>query len=457
MTVPMQPSPSMSSSSTGSAAGLTVDDVDLADPSFWRLPRPQRLRSFALLRQLDAPRHFGSEPGFFALVNHADVQEASRTPGNFASAPGVTTPEPAAWAKAVFGNSMVNMDGAEHAALRKIVARAFTPRLLAAAEDNVREVAHRIVAEVVRDRPGDFVASVASRMPFEVICDLMGIPPVYRRQIARRVDEASQNVGVRRSRLRVPGRGLRALAHMQWMMARLARERRRQPADDLVSALVCADIDGQALTARQLGAFFSLLLVAGVETTRNAIAHGLVLLSEHPEQRELLASDFDRYADGAMEEVVRHSTPIIQFRRTVSTACELGGREFAPGEKVVLFYASANRDERVFDDPDAFDITRSPNPHLGYGGGGPHYCLGAHLARQEMKAIFQELLTVPPALRAVGAAELVDSSFDNRVRSLPFVFGPTNPGGDAGADLGADLGAIDFGPIDGRGAVDRPC
>ncbi|MCM2389197.1 cytochrome P450 [Streptomyces albipurpureus] len=421
MKVPMQPSP------------LTLADVDLDDPSFWRLPRPQRLESFALLRQLDSPMRFGSEPGFYALVKHADVQEASRAPRNFASAPGVTTPEPAAWAKAVFGNSMVNMDGAEHASLRRIVARAFTPRLLAAAEANVREVAGRIVAEMIRDRPKDFVASVASRMPFEIICDLMGVPQAYRGEIARRIDEASQNVGVKRARLRVPGRGLRALAHMQLMMVRLARERRRHPADDLISALVCADVEGQALTARQLGAFFSLLLVAGVETTRNAIAHGLALLSEHPDQRELLLSDFERYADGAVDEIVRHSTPIIQFRRTVATACELGGREFKPGDKVVLFYASANRDERVFDDPDAFDIRRHPNPHLGYGGGGPHFCLGAHLARQEMKALFHELLTVPRGLRAVGAMELVDSSFDNRVRALPFAFEPAE--GLSGAPL----------------------
>ncbi|MFI1398400.1 cytochrome P450 [Streptomyces sp. NPDC020681] len=402
-------------------------NVDLADPAFWRLPREARLDAFAQLRRLDAPVRFGGagRRGFYALVKHADVLEASRLPRQFASAPGVTTPEPAAWAKAVFGNSMVNMDGAEHAKMRRIVSRAFTPRLLAAAEEDVREVAARIVDEMIRERPDDFVASVASRMPFEVICNLMGIPEHFRTEIAERVDQASENVGVKRglrARLRMPGRGLRALAHMQLVMAKLARERRRRPTGDLISALVCADIDGQALSSRQLGAFFSLLLVAGVETTRNAMAHGLALLTGHPDQRALLVSDFDRYADGAVDEIVRHSTPIIQFRRTVAAECVLGGREFRPGDKVVLFYASANRDEAVFKDPDAFDITRDPNPHLGYGGGGPHYCLGSHLARQEMKALFHELLTRPRELRAVGAADLVDSSFDNRVRALPFAF-----------------------------------
>lgn len=405
-------------------APLSTGEADLADPSFWRLPRSRRLASFALLRTLETPVRFGAGPGFWALVKHADVRAASRAPQHFASAPGVTTPEPAAWAKAVFGNSMVNMDGPEHAALRGIVSRAFTPRLLAAAEENVRETARRVTEEMVRDQPGDFVTSVASRMPFEVICDLMGVDGRYRGEIARQIDEASRNVGVGRRRIRVPGRGLRALARLNLTMARLARERRRRPADDLITALVTADVDGAALSSRQLGAFFSLLLVAGVETTRNAVTHGLALLSAHPEQRALLAGDFGRYADGAVDEIVRHSTPIIQFRRTVVAECELGGRVFVPGEKAVLFYASANRDEAVFDDPDAFDITRDPNPHLGYGGGGPHYCLGAHLARQEMKALFGELLARADGPRAAGAMELIDSSFDNRVRSLPVVFGP---------------------------------
>ncbi|WP_093799392.1 cytochrome P450 [Streptomyces sp. Wb2n-11] len=412
---------------------LREQNADLADPSFWQLPRSERLKAFALLRGLDAPVRFGEGAGnprkggrgFYALVKHADVTEASRQPRQFASAPGVTTPEPAAWAKAVFGNSMVNMDGPEHATMRKIVSRAFTPRLLATAEEDIHEVARRVVDEMIAGQPRDFVPSVASRMPFEVICNLMGIPERYRPEIADRVNHASENVGVNRgvrARLRVPGRGLRALAHLQLVMAKLARERRRHPTGDLISALVCADIDGQALSSRQLGAFFSLLLVAGVETTRNAIAHGLALLTDHPDQRALLMSDFDRYADGAVDEIVRHSTPIIQFRRTVTTECVLGGREFLPGEKVVLFYASANRDEAVFTNPDVFDITRDPNPHLGYGGGGPHYCLGAHLARQEMKALFHELLTRPRDLRAVGIPDLVDSNFDNRVRALPFAF-----------------------------------
>ncbi|MFI2781015.1 cytochrome P450 [Streptomyces sp. ALB3] len=410
--------------------------ADLADPAFWRLPRSERLAAFARLRELDAPARFtprtGSRTPFHALVRYADVKAASRQPQFFASAPGVTVPEPAPWAKAVFGNSMVNLDGAEHAGLRRTISRAFTPRLLAAAEENIGAVARRLVDEVITEGPGDFMRSAPARMPFEVICDLMGIPARHRAGIAARIDHASQYVGVQRrgrARLRVPGRGLRSLARMQWEMSGIARERRRVPADDVISALVRADVGGQSLSSRQLGAFFSLLLVAGVETTRNAIAHGMALLTAHPDQRALLESDFDRHADGAVDEIVRHSTPIIQFRRTVAAECALGGTTFLPGEKVVLLYASANRDASVFDAPDAFDITRSPNPHLGYGGGGPHHCLGAHLAKLEMKALFREMLTRLGGVRVSGDAVLVDSNFDNRVRSLPFTFGKPHPNG----------------------------
>ncbi|WP_030297805.1 cytochrome P450 [Streptomyces sp. NRRL F-5681] len=427
MTVPYQ----LSSGRTTCAA-----DVDLADPAFWRLPRPERLRAFALLREADAPVLFTPRPGaartsgkpFYALVRHADVRAASRTPQVFASAPGATTPEPAGWAKALFGHSMVNMDGPEHAALRRIISRRFTPRLLADVEENVGRLAGRLVDELIAERPRNFMASAAVRLPLEVICDLMGVPQALRRHIAEQIDHASAQVGVERrgrARLRVPGRGLASLARMQYVMGRLARERRRRPADDLVSALVCADVDGEALSGRQLGAFFSLLLVAGVETTRNALAHGVFLLDRHPEQRELLRSDFDRYAGGAVDEIVRYSTPIIQFRRTVTATHTLGGRTFLPGEKVALVYASANRDEAVFTRPDHFDITRSPNPHLGYGGGGPHHCLGAHLARIEMTALLRELTERRPIVRSTGDLGLVDSNFDNRVGSLPFTFGGT--------------------------------
>jgi cytochrome P450 len=258
-------------------------------------------------------------------------------------------------------------------------------------------------------------------MPLQVICSMMGVPEADRRALLGRVDDASAGTGERR-RLRVPGKSLRGLARLHAVMARVARQRRREPADDLITALVTADVDGRRLGARELGSFFSLLLVAGVETTRNAIAHGLQLLTDNPAQRELLTGDFMKYGNGFVDEVVRFSSPIVQFRRTVAADCELDGHPLRAGDDVVLFYPSANRDEAVFAGPDVFDLTRRPNPHVGFGGGGPHFCLGTSLARQEMTVLFSELYTRLPAIRSVREPELVPSSFDNRVRRLEFTF-----------------------------------
>lgn len=421
--------PGATSSSGSSPASGSAPD--LADPGFWQLPAPARAAAFAELRRRPTPLYVGDRAGgrgYHALVRHADVVEASRTPAVFRSAPGVTTPEPPRWVRALFGDSMVNLDDPRHAQLRRVISRAFTPRLLSGAEDDIRRVATRLVDVVERDRPEDFVTAVAAELPFQVICNLMGIPERPRRAILDQVNHASEHTGVARplrSRLRVPGRGLAALARMQLMVAAIGRRRRSAPADDLITALVTADVDGRRLTGRELGAFFSLLLVAGVETTRNALAHGLHLLTAHPDQRALLLDDLDGRLGGAVDEMVRHATPIIQFRRTLAVDHELGGPGgplLRAGEKAVLFFGSANRDETVFADPDAFDIMRTPNPHLGFGGGGPHYCLGAHLARQEMKVLFRELFTRLPGLRSVGGPDLVPSNFDNRVRSLRFTF-----------------------------------
>jgi cytochrome P450 len=201
-------------------------------------------------------------------------------------------------------------------------------------------------------------------------------------------------------------------------------------------------------------------MVAGVETTRNAISHGLALLKDNPDQRERWAGDFEKYADTAVEEIVRCSTPIIQFKRTLRQDHVVGGRTLRKGEMVALYYASANRDESVFADPDVFDVARDPNPHLGYGGGGPHYCLGAHLARQELTALFRLLLSDSVAMHAAGPPLLVPSSFDNRVRSLPFGLGrcPTAPdtAPDAATFAGSGPGPDTQvpSPAAGRGSTD---
>jgi cytochrome P450 len=203
----------------------------------------------------------------------------------------------------------------------------------------------------------------------------------------------------------------------------LAEQRQASLADDLVSSLATANVDGEQLTPAELASFFILLVVAGNETTRNAISHALLLLTEHPRQRELLLADFEARIGPAVEEIVRYVSPVIWMRRTLTRDTIMNGRAFAPGDKFLLMYQAANRDEAVFTDPDRFDITRSPNPHVGFGSAGPHFCLGAHLARREISAILRELLTRVPDIRVAGEPDYLLSSFINGIKRLPCEFG----------------------------------
>ncbi|MER7134639.1 cytochrome P450 [Streptosporangium saharense] len=408
-------------------------DIDLADLGFWRRPLKERNEAFARLRELDRPVFFPerrvpllrSGKGFYALVRHADVVEASRNAKVFSSEPAVTNPEPPGWVKHVFGESMVNMDDPRHARLRRIVSRAFSPKMLAGLQDGIDRACAGIVDDVVAEGPGDFVRQVAARLPIHVICDMMGIPDGMREQVHRHVDVSTAYTGVRPSlprTLRMAGQNMLALLALQRMVIQLGKRRATAPEGDLVSALVTANVDGERLTDRELGSFFALLLVAGNETARNTMAHGIKLLTDNPEQRRLLTEDFDARIGGAIEEMVRHVSPIMQFRRTVTQDHDLRGLHLKAGDKVVLFYGSANRDEDVFPDPDRFDITRETRGHVGFGGPGPHFCLGANLARQEIRTMFRELLTRLPDIRSVGEPELLPSNFDNSVRTQPFTF-----------------------------------
>jgi cytochrome P450 len=217
--------------------------------------------------------------------------------------------------------------------------------------------------------------------------------------------------------LQVLGAG-QALADL---LTGMAAARAEAPAEDLVSALITANIDGERLTTAELASFFILLVVAGNETTRNALSHGLMLFTEHPEQRALLLADLDGRLEGAVEEIVRYCSPVLFMRRTLTRDYTMNGHEYREGDKTVLFYYSANRDEAVFADPDRFDITRSPNPHVGFGAPGPHYCLGAHLARRELTVMLRELLTRVPGLTA-GEPDRLLSSFINGIKRLPCQF-----------------------------------
>jgi len=406
--------------------------ADLVGMEFWARPPAERHAEFARLRERSEPVYFAeprvplvrSGKGFYALVRHADIVEASRNAKVFSSEPAATSPEPPPWVAALFGTPMVNMDDPRHARLRRIVSRAFSPKMLTKIEADIQQTATKIANEL---EPGDFVEQVAARLPINAICSMMGIPERTRPYVLQRIDAMTEYSGVRGSlasprTLRLLAGNLKAIVDLHRLVARLGEARLEDPRDDLVSALVNANVDGEKLSVKELGSFFDLLLVAGNETTRNALAHGIKLLTDHPDQREYLLADYEKRIGPAIEEIVRYVSPIIQFRRTLTQDYELGGHHFTQGDKVVLFYPAANRDPEVFEDPDRFDITRSPNPHVGFGGPGPHLCLGANLARMELKIMFRELFTRYPGIRATGEPELLLSNFDNGVVRQPFTF-----------------------------------
>jgi cytochrome P450 len=428
---------------------VTTTPGPLTDPghlAFWARPPAERAAVFAALRRLEGPQWFPfrnrmpftpTEDGFLAVVRHEHVVRASREPDLFGNAPtAASLYDVPPWLSRYLG-SMINMDGPPHARMRKVVARSFSPRLLARLTDGIASRAARIVDDVVAEGPRDFVAQVAQRLPVEVICDLLGIPERHHAMVARHGSTLvgfsdPEFTGVPREYLLrhgapgprhlVPGslRIVRAGHALVTLVDRIGRERLREPRDDLITTLVRANADGERLTPREVGTLFVLLVLAGSETTRATIAHALHLLTTHPEQRELLLADLDGRIDATVEEVVRHASPVVQFRRTATRDGDLDGHPMRAGQKVLLFYCSANRDEAVFADPDRFDITRSPNPHLGFGGPGPHFCLGANLARLEAATMLRELFTRLPGIRSVGDPEPLLSTFTHGVKRLRF-------------------------------------
>jgi cytochrome P450 len=409
-----------------------MDGIDLSATEFWGLPLAERAAAFALLRAQPRPRFFAEPetpfaeqgPGYYALVRYADVVEASRHPDVFCSGKGATSiPDLPAEFNEYFG-SMINIDDPRHARLRRIVSRAFSPRLIAKFEADVRLVAASIVDELLATGPCDFVANVAARLPLKIICDMMGIPPdQYDMVLANTniilsgADPEFLTEDLDEAVVRLLGAG-QALAEL---VTDLAAARVQAPAEDLVSALATANIDGEQLTSAELASFFILLVVAGNETTRTALSHALMLLTEYPDQRALLLADLESRLEGAVEEIVRYASPVLFMRRTLTRHYSMNGQDYREGDKTVLYYYSANRDEAVYANPERFDITRAPNPHVGYGAPGPHYCLGAHLARRELTVMLRELLTRVPDI-TVGQPDRLLSSFINGIKRLPCQF-----------------------------------
>jgi cytochrome P450 len=416
---------------------LAVDDINLSDIGFWTMPLADREAAFQVLREqrplpfyeepeLELPIVVPRGPGYWAVTKHADIAEVSRQPEIFCSGKGATSVVDTPPEFLEFFGSMINLDDPRHSRLRRIVSRGFTPAMLKKLEEQVQVAAGRIVDDVIEKGACDFVTDVAAALPLKIICDMMGIPESDYDFIFTR---SNMILGAGDPEY-VPEGGdilgalLGAGQDLAQMVQELGRHRQKHPTDDLTSALVNAEIDGETLTEAELASFFILLVVAGNETTRNAISHGLKLLTDHPEQRAIWAADFDGIAPTAVDEIVRLASPVIFMRRTTTRPTRLRDVDLPADAKLLLFYWSANRDADVFDDPYRFDVRRDPNPHVGFGGPGPHFCLGAHLARREITVMYRELFRRVPGIVATGEPERLRSSFINGIKHLPCALTP---------------------------------
>ncbi|HEX4563636.1 MAG TPA: cytochrome P450 [Solirubrobacteraceae bacterium] len=407
-------------------------DVDLGSLDFWGRPAEERDRFFASLRE-HAPisRHQPPEDllglpdqgrqSYWAVVRYDDVRRISRDTRTFCSGRGTQFADaPPEFLEASM--SFLAMDAPRHTKLRGLVSAAFTPRQVARVEEGIRENARRIVEEAAPTGGGDFVELIAKRLPLVTISDMIGVPEADRERVVAAADllvtTSDPEVFGERPPIEVAAEALWTLSEFA---TQLAAHRERNPGEDLMTGLVQAEVDGERLTHAEIAAFFVLLSVAGNDTTRHTTSHAMRALSTNPEQRALLLEDAGGRLPVAVEEFIRWASPVLTFRRTTTEPTELHGQRLPAGEKVVLFYHSANRDERAFEEPWRFDVTRDPNRHLGFGGGGPHYCLGASLARAQLRAIFGEILRVIPDIEA-GEPELLRSAFVHGVKRMPCTF-----------------------------------
>ncbi len=321
------------------------------------------------------------------------------------------------------GKIMLLTDPPKHTRYRLLVNKGFTPRMIGLIEQHLRYRAELIVDSVIEAGECEFVTDLAAELPLQAIAEIMGVPEEDRRLL---FDWSNRMVGADDPEYQSddPDDAGSAAAELYVYAAALGEARRNDPRDDVITKLINAEIDGDKLSQEEFELFCLLLAVAGNETTRNATAHGILALMDNPDQLAKLAGDPDRYIDGAVEEILRWSTPVLHFRRTAMRDVELRGKQIKAGDKVVMWHISANRDEEVFDDPFRFDIERSPNDHIAFGGGGAHYCLGTNLARMELRLIFREVATRMADLRLDGDVERLRSSFIGGIKHIPVAFTP---------------------------------
>jgi cytochrome P450 len=419
----------------GIDAPPALSEIDLGSMEFWHKPAAQRDQSFAVLRREAPVTHHQpledilglaerDERGYWAIVRFKDIRRVSRDPATFCSGQGVQFADaPPEMLEA--SQSFLAMDAPRHTKLRGLVSAAFTPRQVARIEQGIKANARRIVEEAAPTGGGDFVELIAKRLPLITISDMIGVPESDRERVVHAADTLVTVGDPEVSGEQPP---LQALGEALWTLTAFAKElaahREQSPGDDLMSALVAAELDGEQLTHDEIAAFFVLLSVAGNDTTRHTTSHAMRALTANPDQRAKLIADLDACLPVAVEEFVRWATPVLTFRRTATRDTEIAGQPVARGEKVVLFYHSGNRDESVFDDPWRFDVARNPNYHVGFGGGGPHYCLGASLARTQLRSVFGELLRVIPDIEADEPELFKPSFFIHGIKRMPCSFTP---------------------------------
>ncbi len=413
------------------SSAITVPGVDLGDPAFWSAPLDERAAAFAALQD-QCPVSFHPEvmtfdalpagPGFWSIVRHEDLRMVSRKTSVFSSAAGITLGEQAPETLEFFG-SMIVLDDPRHAKLRLLVQKGFTPKMVAKVDQNVRVRARRLIAEAAELGECDFVDRFAAPLPLQIICDMLGVPAADERQI---LDWTNVILGIGDPDFGATLETLieSALGMYNYAQA-LGQDRLEHPREDITSELMHAEVEGQRLSPAEFGSFFILLAVAGNETTRNAISWGAKLLTDHPDQRTEFMADVAGLMPNAVEEIVRWSSPVIHMRRTALADTHIGDQAIAEGDKVVLWYWAGNRDPRVFPDGHRFDLRRAnAKEQVGFGSGGPHFCLGANLARREISVMFDELFRWLPDLEVTSEPARLQSAFINGVKRMRCEFTP---------------------------------
>jgi cholest-4-en-3-one 26-monooxygenase len=401
---------------------MRIADVELHNPDVYVRGVPHD--AFRVLRQ-EAPIYFQKETGdrrgrgYWALTKHEDVIAVSKDPARFSSHRGGTNIEDYEEEDlSAIQMMMVNMDPPQHNQFRRLASTGFTPRMVARMEPHIRAVTSAILDKVAKKGSADFVTSIAAELPLQVIAEMMGVPHEERHKL---FDWSNRLIGFDDPEFQTSLADGKIAAMEVWMYASsLAEARRGVKGEDLVSVLINAEIEGQQLSEAEFDAFFLLLAVAGNETTRNLISGGMLALIENPEQRKRLIDD-PSLIPSAVEEMLRWVTPVMYFRRTAMKDTEIRGQKIKEGDKVVMYYSSANRDEDVFPSGDTFDVGRTPNEHLAFGTG-QHFCLGANLARLEIRVMFEELLRRLPDIELAGPVRRLRSNFINGYKEIPVRF-----------------------------------